>query len=118
MLRKLVKFADHLDSKGLTAEADMVDNIIRSYAHESTKYDKMGTPGAEGYEPNPRGENGEQLGPDPKTYTSFSAYYKATPYDITWREFIKIVKEINGLDDPNKIKAATVYLVPHQLMLN
>lgn len=34
MLKELVAFANHLDSRGLTKEADMVDSIVRKYAQE------------------------------------------------------------------------------------
>ena len=37
MLKELVAFANHLDSRGLTKEADMVDSIVRKYAQEGHK---------------------------------------------------------------------------------
>lgn len=38
MLKDLIKFANHLDSKGLTKEADMVDSIIKKIAQEGEAY--------------------------------------------------------------------------------
>jgi hypothetical protein len=35
MLNKLIKLANHLDSKGLSKEADYLDNIILKYSNEA-----------------------------------------------------------------------------------
>jgi hypothetical protein len=37
MLKRLIKLANHLDSKGLTKEADLLDSVATKIAHELFK---------------------------------------------------------------------------------
>jgi hypothetical protein len=37
MIKELIKFANHLDRKGLTKEADYVDNIVKKMAQEGAE---------------------------------------------------------------------------------
>ena len=114
MIKRLIKLANELDSKGLRKEADYVDQIIlKIAADEKYKVRDIYTPkaitDAEKKAPFAKGTK-------PKAYRTFDAVYKDLwkgNKDMPYKEYMKEVKKLNkNLGADLKMKDGEIYKSP------
>ena len=122
MIKRLIKLANELDSKGLRKEADYVDQIILKIAEgEGYMIRDIYSTGALEKEIK-EGGRGEFL-PPPKEYSSFYEVWEdlwmneSSGMFKSFDDYMKVVKSLEhnrklGLGEDGKMKAATIYESP------